>query len=400
MLTKDLLRYRFRADRVLPSFIECKDQELLGLAQVIVDTFSAAAGMELGDIEEQLSDLGLPPSPVKAGLEKLAFDRCEYAEADGTAEELRWKIFAAAEYQRKNGAWPTREACAGAVAQEFGDSLEKLQEKLYADVPEHRKLQSFKKITNEMLLHRFNCAQVQGLLLRSSWITITATGIPITAKRKFFRALKFHQLLALVSDHVDQSDLRISLSGPLSIFQESQTYGMRIANFFPNVLNLPNWELKAELTIDGRKVDLELTDKCGIKSHYDNNSPYFPPEILICLNTFNDSHPGFHAEGGKSFVHLGQQSYCFPDITVTCDDLKTEVHFELFHRWHAGQLEGRLKVLESSNVANLRIGVCRSLARTSEIKSILDQSAFFSTRGFVFRDFPIAEHLWKVLPCS
>ena len=398
MLTKDLLRYRFRADKVLPQFLDCKEPALLAQAQVIIDTFSSAVGLELGEIQEQLTELDLPPSPTKAGLEKLAFDRCDFAEVDGSAEALRWRIFAAAELQRKTGGWSTREDYANAVASEFGEGLDALQAKLYADLPEHRPLESFKKMTGEKLLHRYNCAQVQGLLLRSSWITISAKDLPTTAKRKFFRALKFHQLLALVNDNNDDGDFRISLSGPLSIFQEAQTYGMRIANFFPNVLHLPNWNLTAEVTIADRKVNLELSEKCGIISHYDQADPYVPPEMLICLDTFNRTHAGFVAEAGQSFVHLGKQSYCFPDITVTGRAPKSEVHFELFHRWHAGQLEGRLKVLETSAVGNLRIGVCRALAKTPEIKKLLEQSAFFATHGFVFRDFPIAEHLWAALP--
>ena len=39
---------------------------------------------------------------------------------------------------------------------------------LYSDLPEHRKILSFEVLAPEALLHRYNCAQIQGLILRSS----------------------------------------------------------------------------------------------------------------------------------------------------------------------------------------------------------------------------------------
>lgn len=400
MLTKDLLRYRFRAEKVMPTLIDPKSEELLGMAQTIVDAFTNAQGLEQGELEEQLEELGLPASPIKAGLEKLSLDRCEFAENDGAAEERRWEVFTAAERMRREGSFATHQVYAESVALEVGTNLQDLQNSLYSDLPEHRKLKAFKSISPEMLLHRLNCAQVQGLLLRSTWITISSKNVTIEAKRKFFRALKFHQLLSLVSDHGDDGAIHISLSGPLSIFQEAQVYGNRVANFFPHVLHLANWHLRAELTIDGKKVELSLSEKCGIKSHYENSGGYIPPELLICLDTFNEKYGDWHAEPGKSFIHLGQQSYCFPDITVKQKSTNNEVHFELFHRWHAGQLENRLKVLEESDIMNLRIGVCRSLTKSAEVKIFLENCRFFTKSGFVFKDFPTSEHLWKTLSAN
>jgi hypothetical protein len=142
---------------------------------------------------------------------------------------------------------------------------------------------------------------------------------------------------------------------------------------------------------------LSLNQECGIQSHYQKRDPYVPPELTACLNQFNDTHQGAQLALAEAFVHIGRESYCFPDLMVTYKDSGRQVNFELFHRWHAGQLKGRLTALEKNPVMDLRLGVCKSLSKDGDVGPYLERSEWFQKYGFFFRDFPTATNLWQAL---
>lgn len=397
MLTKDLLRHRRRGDKVYPGFISPRDPNLLAAAEILLGAFGEAPGQEMAALEEELEGIATGPKEIIAGLTKLLFDQCAFVEDDGTAEDFRWKIFQTAEKLRAEQEFSSREEFESVLGLALGHDSTDLKSRLYVDLPEHRKILSFECISPEALLHRYNCALVQGLLLRSAKVEIKAKKLTLAAKRRFFRALKFSRLLSLVDTEGSDSALMVQLSGPLSLFQQAQTYGMRIANFFPYVLHLDNWELEAEVKLGERHLILSLNQDCGIQSHYQKRDPYVPPELSACLNQFNDTHQGAQLALAEAFVNIGRESYCFPDLMVTYKDSGRQVNFELFHRWHAGQLKGRLSALEKNPVMDLRLGVCKSLSKDGEVGPYLERSEWFQKYGFFFRDFPTANNLWQAL---
>lgn len=397
MLTKDLLRYRRRADKILLGFVSPCDPTLLAGAEALIATFETAIGQEMAELEEELEGMTVGPKEIIAGLQKLLFDRCSFMEDDGTAEDFRWKIFQTAEKLRAEQEFVSRGDFEAVLGVALGHDATDLKAKLYVDLPEHRKILTFERLTPEALLHRYNCALVQGLLLRSSKVEITARELTVASKRRFFRALKFSRLLSVVDSSEGESRLTVELSGPLSLFQQAQTYGMRIANFFPYVLHLDHWQLKADVKIGDRLLHLSLDQDCEIDSHYEKRDPYIPPELSACLAQFNQTHPGAQALLAESFIHIGRESYCFPDLSVAFRDSGRQVEFELFHRWHAGQLKGRLAALGRNPIKDLRIGVCKSLAKDAEVAAALAESTWFQKNGFYFRDFPTSTNVWTAL---
>ena len=84
----------------------------------------------------------------------------------------------------------------------IGSKAENLSQKLYADLPPFQQVLKFRKITGEGLLHRYNCAQVQGLLLRSESITVKLPDSSAASMRQLLKYLRFNKLLAKISfDH-------------------------------------------------------------------------------------------------------------------------------------------------------------------------------------------------------
>src|SRR5206468_545270 len=108
-------------------------------------------------------------------------------------------------------------------------------------------LKDFTPLAAEALLHRLNCAQVQGLLIYALDVRVTMVGSSLAERRRFFRCLKFQRLLSEIQEQ--EGAFSVSLSGPLRLFQNTQSYGIRLANFFPYILQMPKWELEAEVKL-------------------------------------------------------------------------------------------------------------------------------------------------------
>ena len=86
----------------------------------------------------------------------------------------------------------------------------------------------------------------------------------------------------------------------------------------------------------------------------------------------------------------------FPDVTFTGAD-GGKVHLEIFHRWHAGQLANRLKVLATTSKQPLVIGVAQDVANGKDTAPILEESAWFSVHGFIFKNLPTPKSVQQVL---
>ena len=394
MLTKDLAKSRCRGNRIYPSLVEADDPALIDDAAALIQIFAGARGQRCGEVREQLALTGATKNGMKPALVKLLFDQSELDEDDGTIELFRWEVLRRAQELRSQGFANHQDVITKQIAVERSLTVDELKERLYGDLPDCRRLGDIALPSPQALLHRYNCAQVQSLLLRTLTVTVTIKNITLTTKRALFRALRFHRLLGDVQ--AKGSDLSVSLSGPLSMFANVQSYGARIANFFPHLLHLDRWELEAEVKDKTRTYTLKLDHTCGIKSHYSEKSGYIPPEFQACIDEFNRRYADQATVApAAEFIHVGRESYCFPDLTMT-PKMGTPVHVEIFHRWHAGQLTNRLAALAENSVSNLRLAVEASLVNKGEMKDLVAASAWYQQHGFTFSTFPNPKRMWEV----
>ena len=93
---------------------------------------------------------------------------------------------------------------------------------------------------------------------------------------------------------------------------------------------------------------------------------------------------------------VGRESYCFPDLAISHQDGR-RAHVELFHKWHAGQLLGRLAALDRHGDVPLVVGVAKTLAKAKGVDQALTTSRHFAKWGFLFSDFPTPKALVPVL---
>ena len=276
----------------------------------------------------------------------------------------------------------------------IGIKAENLSQQLYADLPPFQQVLKFRKITGEGLLHRYNCAQVQGLLLRSESITLKLPDSSAASMRQLLKYLRFNKLLAKISfDHKKRESLVMEIDGPLSLFLQTQKYGLNLANFFPAVLHQPEWELDATVRIHkNRTYILQLDQSCGIRSHLRQFLAYVPEEIQKLSQQLAKKLPDWILSTSNDFVPLSGENICFPDYLLKHISGK-KVPLELFHNWHSAPLLNRLSQLDVQKEAPLLIGINRSLLKNKDVANKLESSSYFSRFGFLFREVPTAAML-------
>jgi predicted nuclease of restriction endonuclease-like RecB superfamily len=283
-----------------------------------------------------------------------------------------------------------------AVALEMGLSAGELASQLYGDLPPFQQVLNFRKMSADGLLHRYNCAQIQGLLLRCEAMTIRLPESGAARLRQLLKYLRFNKLLCRISHNKDKAkSLLLTIDGPLSMFVQTQKYGFNLANLFPAILHQPNWELDAEVRMRKNQLhSLHLDQTCGIRSHYRQFLSYVPEEIALLSQQLVKKLPAWQLTSSSDYVPLVGESLCFPDYLLTHSSGKT-VAMELFHTWHAAPLRNRLQQLDEQNGSPLLIGVNRNLLKNTELAEIVETSPYFSRFGFYFREAPTAA---KVIP--
>ncbi len=411
MLTKDLLRYKTQNGQIYPQFVKPTDTKLLAIAEQLIAVFEESPDKPRATLLETSKHIvdSTPGAPiVKRGLEKLLLDRTEFDTAPN--EELiafRQKLFTEtsrllsqeqfenhADYQRK---------VLGKMAEEplleVAPTEKDLAAKLYADLPSCQPVLAFKTLSAEHLLHRYNTAQVQGLLLHSDTLTLKLTDAMTAELRQLFKYLRFNQLLSTIRK--EEELYQISVDGPLNLFYKTKRYGMNLANFFVAVLHQPRWELTAEIQFRNKQPRnsgwrLSLDESCGIKPISQQFLAYIPEDIQLFQTMLQNKTDDWQIRPGSQFIPLRGDLYCFPDYQLVHKS-GVETAIELFHPWHQGHLIARLNTLAEQMDVSLILGVSKELEKKPLIAEALAASAYFSQFGFIFRDVPTIRTLLPIL---
>lgn len=424
MLTKDLLRYKIKSGEILPQFVNPTDKQLLIIAEQLVTVFEDSINVPRATLLESSKQVidSTPGAPIiKRGLEKLLLDRTEFDTAPN--EELiafRKELFTETsrllsqeqfqdyeDYQRtvlETIAAESRPEIAptgvGAGAAESRPEVAPTEEvelsaKLYADLPSNQPVLTFNTLSAERLLHRYNAAQVQGLLLHCNSLRLKLSDSMTAELRQLFKYLRFNQLLSTIRKQEELYE--ITVDGPLNLFYKTKRYGMNLANFFLAVLHQPKWELTAEIQFRNKRVSrLSLDESCGIKPISQQFLAYIPEDIQLFQTMLRNKTEDWQVRPGSQFLPLTGDFYCFPDYQLVHKS-GVETAIELFHPWHQGHLIARLNTLADQEDVCLILGVSRELEKKPLIAEALETSAYFSQFGFTFRDVPTMRSLLPIL---
>ena len=403
MLTKDLLQYKTKNGQILSQFVNTADNPLLAIAEQLIAVFEESSDKPRATLLESTKHIidSTPGAPiVKRGLEKLLLDRTEF---DTTPNEkliaFRQKLFTETSRLLSQETFENytdyQQKVSGIMTDESSIEGTELSLKLYADLPSSQPVLTFKTLSAEHLLHRYNTAQVQGLLLHSNSLTLKLADSMTAELRQLFKYLRFNQLLSTIRK--EDELYQITVDGPLNLFYKTKRYGMNLANFFVAVLHQPKWELTAEIQFRNKQsYRLSLNESCGIKPITQQFLAYIPEDIQLFQTMLRNKTDDWQIRPGSQFIPLPGDRYCFPDYQLVHKN-GAETAIELFHPWHQGHLIARLHTLAEQKNVSLILGVSKELEKKPLIAEALAASAYFSQFGFTFRDVPTIRTLLPIL---
>ena len=388
MLTRDMLRYRVRCGEVRPTFIDPSDGVLLEQARMLLQIVRDAAARQQmrGAVDEALADCARPEIDLQVarGLRKLVADICQYAEPQGDAPALRAQWFAQATQDLR--ALPldaTRADYCARLAQTCGHVSH-----MYSDLPEARRLLDVKPLDPEDLLHRYNMAQVQGLVMACKRLHLRTPGGDLRAVRRVLRWLKFCRLVAQVQKQ-DDGAWHMDITGPADMFEHAKKYGLQLAMFVPVVPLLSDYVFEAEVALrPGTHWRLKLSPSAPWVSPHRRRLGAVPDELQHVVKTFAD--PDWQLDTQAAPRAVGAKDMMLPDFT--CTHVRGQrVHVELFHRWHRHALVARIEQLRARPDDSMLLGIDKSLLGQATLAGALRDTSGVQT--FVFNAFPTAKKL-------
>ncbi len=371
MLTGDLVRVNSRGPQLKPGFVDPDKEALLERAAALIECFKDGVDetRTRAEVNQRVDDLIGDSRDAKLvrGLAKVCLDRSTFeVQAPVDPIELRWQVFSLA---RERGpiaheAGMLERTVARDVLEEVAAAreltVEQIEECLYADLQQAHRLQHCGVEDASWLLHRYNVALVQSVLLRSSQVQITVHGAKPPKLRQLFRAIKFHQLLHHASKR--KKALHITLDGPSSLFSQSSRYGMQLANFFPSLLlQDARWTLEATVlwTKQRREKKLRLSSEDALVSHYKDRGAYETRLQKWFVERWDALDTDWKRTPARSPINLAGKAVVMPDYTFTKN--KKKAHLEIVGFWRRDYLKRRAELLEEYGPGNLILAVSRKL---------------------------------------
>lgn len=349
MLTGKMVRVKFARDRILPYYLDTENADRLELAQQLIEIFRSQEGCTRGQLQEDIDDLlgDSTGQMIHQGLVKLLMDRCEFdVVSSHPPSELRDQVFRAAAARRATQESFNRDSVLEEVALSLELTPEQVDRGLFADLKSEQQLSSFKDITAQHLLQRYNVSLAQAVLLRSTRVHITIRNETPQRFRQLFRKIKFHRLVCEVERTTPTSFL-LHLDGPLSLFTATQKYGLQLAFFLPTLLLCKDFELKADLLWGPQRKlkKFQLSSKDGLMSHLSDFGTYVPPELSMFVELFRKRQPAWEIQEEFDIYPLGQ-SFWIPDFRVRHIDSGKSVLLEVLGFWRRSHAEKHLKLLQ------------------------------------------------------
>ena len=273
MLTTDLIRARMRQGNLYPRYLSVKDEERLTEARALLDVFEAHRGRTVGALNEAVAELIGDETDfvTRRGLVKLLRDRTDtVVQSPHSPEELRWALFELAASRGPVGtsSGSEREALVEEVAARFGLSPEEVELGMYADLKDAAIISKVDLPSPTGLIERYNLALAQAILLKATEVRVTLHDDRAAHVRSLFRIIKFHRLMHR-AHRTDSGGWAITLDGPLSLFKQTQRYGIQLALFLPELCHCQDWSLEADVHHgpEKRPAKLVLSHKTGLVSH-------------------------------------------------------------------------------------------------------------------------------------
>lgn len=345
MLTSDLAMNRVRGGRIEPHAINPADKNYLEMAGDLIAIFVEHAGERRAELDRELDEyVGTGTDyRILRGLIKLLLDACEFETASNILpSEIRRALFMKARLHHPVPAGEaTRARLIGETAAELGCSAEEIEAKLYADLFENQRMVSFDETGARELLDRYNLAQAQALLYRSTEMHLRIEPQDAAGFRRVFDAIKAYRLIHTITGSPARG-YNVRLDGPVSMFHQSQKYGIQMAVFLPALLLCQGWRMQAEIVLkQGKRVLFELDRRTTpLRSHYLDDVSYKPAIEEKLLAGWAKTESAWQIAPGREVIDLGACAFV-PDFIIRHADGRV-FYLELLGFWTPRYLDERV----------------------------------------------------------
>ena len=372
MLPSELLIYRYSGNTLVPKKLNI-DNRALALAREGINCFEENVGQTQGELNQKLAELegDSPDYRVKRGLAHLLRNHFSTFEIISPLEPqaLRQKVFAEA---AKRATIPLHrrhnlEVLAAHLTRELKRKVspEEIEKGLYADLAENRILTQFEAPGEEVLVHRYNLSQVQGIFYRASHVVINAHRNEPGEYKLLFRYLKLFQLMVYIEGDAD-TGFTITIDGPTSLFKASTRYGLALAKMLPALLHVSKWSLQAKLqTRDGNTGGIKTgsyslsSDRCSLVTHYPPGKPYDSMLEASLAKSWLKSKTEWRLEREVDLVPL-PGSVMIPDFRLVHPDGRNFL-LEIVGYWRPEYLKKKFDQVRNADVDNLILAVSERL---------------------------------------
>jgi len=352
MLTSEHAIIDYDSGRAIPDrLVTSRHGHYRQYAQSLLDIYRNGIGRQRRDLHRQVEVVfsDEPDCPTKRiqAFCKLLDDKSTYqTDPRGQAAQLRLKVFSMAAGLHPLVTQPDRlfehgelEAKAD-IAQQLGSPWPEIEAGLYTDVMSFQRLESFEGYPDgEMLLSRYNVAQLQACLYRAESMTVDASEDFKTILRYAKLARLLHEIKA-----VGPSKYRLAFSGPASILRETRSYGVSFARFLPALLACRGWKMSATVQTPWKtKARLELSDRDNFKSHLPPADEFDSSIEEAFAAKFGDNRDGWKLIREGEILHEGQTVF-IPDFVFRHDD-GTQVLMEIVGFWTPEYLAAKRQTL-------------------------------------------------------
>jgi predicted nuclease of restriction endonuclease-like RecB superfamily len=369
MLTTDLAMNRVRGNRIEPRVINPADKNHLQMASDLVAIFTEHQGEQRAELDRELEEYVGTGTDYKIlrGLIKLLLDECEFETGSAILpSEIRRALFLKARLHHPVSARETtRTEVIKATAAELNCTVAEIEASLYADLWDNQRLISFNGMDARALLDRYNLAQAQALLYRSTEMQLCVAPQEATGYRKLFDAIKAYRLIHTIKGN-QAKGYDIRLDGPVSMFHQSQKYGIQMAVFLPALLLCDGWRMKAEIVLKtDRRVIYELESRNHqLHSHYLDDVSYKPALEEKLTANWARSASAWQLQPGKEVIDLGQSAF-IPDFIISRTDGR-RLYLELLGFWTPRHLDERIQEFARAGFTDYLLAVSDELRGSRE----------------------------------
>ena len=358
MLTSDLVRATVYKASLRPSFLAEGDSAWLQSAEELLEMFRRAVGSPIAFILDEMVEAieGEDLPVVWKGLARVLEARCHLVPAEKQVTwQARLDLFARAAILRQNSGFDAEkraELVSMESAQIGANSLEFL-EALYADVPGHETISAFEDISAGRLLEEYNLALAQGVVLRSEWLEVELQKGSTRQIRNLISAAKFHQLHWDLTADIDQPEknIRIRFDGPMSLFDSTTKYGIRLACFLPTALAVEEAKISASLIWGKRPARKVIWEYHGSKVPFPNRHRLAPPahpEIKGLHKLWQSTENDWELDDCCQVLPFGESQFWIPDYLLKNRSDGRMVFVEILADWKKDRLTKMIQGLSES----------------------------------------------------